>query len=227
MDYNNDGKLDLISGDTQGNVTLFLNTGTKTQPVLAEGVRVEADGKSISASRTAYKMVNGKAVPERTEGSSPLAEVYSKIHMADWDGDGLKDLLVGHNTTLIFYKNAGTASAPRFLAPTKIECPGGNFPMRPSPCVVDWDGDGKKDLLIACEQPVVYFFRNIGTSQSPSLAKGEPLSLKGDGFEKSYRCRVAVTDWNNDGKPDLLVGTTCPSAKGRGLGGNIWLFLGK
>jgi hypothetical protein len=147
--------------------------------------------------------------------------------MADWDGDGLKDLLVGHNTTIILYKNVGAASAPRFQAPTKLECPKGQFPMRPSPYVVDWDGDGKKDLLVPCEQPAVYFYRNEGTAQQPKLAEGKPLELKAEGFEKGYRCRVAVTDWNNDGKLDLLVGNACPSANGRGLGGTIWLFLGK
>ncbi|MBM4034259.1 MAG: VCBS repeat-containing protein [Planctomycetes bacterium] len=228
MDWNNDGKLDLIAGDTQGNVWLFLNTGTREKAVLAEGVRAEADGKAISASRTTYKMVNGKVVADKaTEGSSPLAEVYSKIHMADWDGDGLKDLLVGHSSTIVFYKNAGTASAPKLLAPTKLECPGGSFPMRPSPYMVDWDGDGKKDLLVGCEQPMVQFYRNVGTAQSPKLAEGKPLDLKGDGFEKGFRCRVEVTDWNGDGKLDLLLGNTCPSTGGRGLGGNVWLFLGK
>ena len=203
MDWNNDGKKDLIAGDTRGNVWLFLNTGTREKPELAEGKQVEADGKAITA------------------GSCKLAEGYSKIHMADWDGDGLKDLLVGHSSTIILYKNVGTESAPRFQAPILVKIPEGDFPNRPSPYVGDWDGDGKKDLLAGSEKPQIYFYRNIGTNKTPQLAKGKVLELKGSGFDSGYRCRIDVTDWNNDGKLDILVGNRNKS------GGNIWLFLGK
>jgi len=208
VDWNNDGKKDLIAGDTAGNVWLFLNIGSKEKPQLAEGKRVEADGKPIG------------------KGSHKLSEVYSKIHMGDWDGDGLKDLLVGHHNTIILYKNVGTQSAPRFQAPTLIKIPEGNFPSRPSPYVIDWDGDGRKDLLAGSEGPKIYFYRNIGTDKTPQLAKGELLALKGPGFEAGYRCRIDVADWNNDGKLDLLVGNRCRGKK-PSSGGNIWLFLGK
>lgn len=207
MDYNNDGKRDLIAGDTQGNVWVFLNIGTKAEPKLAEGKKVEADGKPIA------------------RGSNPLAGSYSKLHMADWDGDGLMDILVGHSSTIILYRNTGTQSAPRFQAPVPIQTPEGKFPVRPSPFVIDWDGDGKKDLLVGCEKPQVYFHRNVGTAKKPKLARGKLLDLKGEGFESSYRCRIDVTDWNKDGKKDLLVGNFYSSK--RPMGGNVWLFLGK
>ena len=71
MDYNNDGKIDLISGDTKGNVWVFLNVGTKRRPELAAGTRVEAGGKAITA------------------GASALAGKYAWLHMGDWDADGL------------------------------------------------------------------------------------------------------------------------------------------
>jgi len=224
VDWNNDGKLDLLAGDSAGNVTLFLNIGTKEQPVLAAGKLVEADGKPIAASRQTYKMLDGKMVVDKTiAGSHPLAEVYSKIHMADWDGDGLKDLLVGHNNTIVFYKNAGTPSEPRLQAPVKLECPEKSFPLRPSPYVVDWDGDGKKDLLVGTEEAKVLFYRNVGTAAAPRLAAGEDLGLRGDGFQAGYRCRVEVTDWNSDGKLDLLVGNFYSGRPASG--GNLWLFL--
>jgi len=197
----------LIAGDTQGNVTLFLNTGSKEKPELAKGKLVEADGKPIKA------------------GSHKLADTYSKIHMADWDGDGLKDLLVGHSETIVMYKNVGTQSGPRFQAPTLMKIPEGKFPFRPSPYVVDWDGDGKKDLLVGAEEPKVYFYRNIGTDKKPQLASGKELELKGPGQDASYRWRIEVTDWNKDEKKDILVGNIY-SGRGR-AGGNIWLFLGK
>ena len=201
--------MDLIAGDTQGNVTVFLNTGTKEKPVLADGIRLEANGKPIAAK------------------SNKLADVYSKIHVADWNDDGLPDLLVGHNDTIILYRNAGTRSAPRFSEPARVQIPQGRFPSRPSPYVVDWDGDGKKDLLVGSEESKVFFYRNVGTNQEPRLARGTTLALKGPSKrDAGYRWRLDVTDWNNDGKKDLLVGNFY-SAGEKDYGGNVWLFLGE
>lgn len=209
MDWNNDGKTDLIAGDTKGNVTVFLNTGSRSKPELAKGKLVKADGKAIEA----------KAFKD--------ADTYSKLHMADWNDDGLKDLLIGHSSTIVMYKNVGTESEPRFEAPTQIKLSQGNYPSRPSPFVIDWDKDGKKDLLIGSDGSKIYFSKNVGTNRKPKLAKPEEVKLPGPkGREIGYRLRIDVTDWNDDGKQDLLVGNFY-SGSGRKNGGNVWLFLGE
>ena len=226
MDWDDDGRKDIVAGDTEGNVWLFRNTGTQKEPKLAKGKRVKADGKAITAQRRTYKRQNGRYVVDKViPGSSELAEIYSKLHVADWDGDGLKDILVGHNNTIITYKNVGSSSEPRFQSPVKIETPEGKFPVRPSPYVVDWDDDGKNDLLVGTEQSQVYFHRNIGTENEPELSRGKLLNLKMPKANAGYRWRIDVADWNNDGKKDLLVGNFY--SKDRTPGGNIWLFLGK
>jgi hypothetical protein len=160
--------------------------------------------------------------------------IYSKMHVADWDGDGLLDLLVGQDgpnegQDLLFYRNTGTAREPVLDKPVVITLPGPHM-SRPSPYVVDWDGDGLPDLLCGTESAEVRFFRNTGSRGAPAFAKGVRLDLKGEGFEKGCRCRIAVTDWNNDGKLDLLVGNFCYVNGGPGggkTGGNVWLFLGR
>jgi hypothetical protein len=228
VDFNNDGKTDIISGDTTGSVWIYINVGTKEKPELAAGKQVEADGKAITASRKTYKKVGGQyKIDKIIPGSSKLAEVYSKIHMADWDGDGLQDLLIGHSSTIIFYKNAGTKSKPVFKAPVTIDPPKGGFASRPSPYVVDFDGDGKKDLLVATEPKKLAFYRNVGTAKAPKLGKAVEIVLKGDGFEKGYRNRIEVVDWNNDGKMDILAGNFYSDRAAKTNGGNVWLFLGK
>ena len=207
MDFNNDGKKDLLSGDSAGNVWLFSNIGTNSKPTLAAGVKLKAGGITIAP------------------GSHELSEVYTKIHLADWDADGLFDLLVGGGRSIIVYKNAGTKTAPKFLAPKALENAGGRFRSYPSPYVVDWDGDGIKDLLSGCGVNPIVFYRNEGSNEKPKLAKAVTLEFKGDDYHRGVRCRFDLTDWNNDGKLDMLVGNVCqyrdPSD------GNIWLFLGK
>lgn len=230
MDWNNDGKLDLIAGNSHGTVFLYLNEGTAKAPKLAEGLPVKAGGKVITPERTIYKQVNDKYEVDKTvECSHPLVKSYSKLHMADWDGDGLKDLLVGQTKVILFYKNEGTAKAPKFKDPVALTFPEA-LPGRPSPYVVDWDRDGIPDLLLGSDACKVYFCRNIGTAKKPKLAAPKDLELSGPGFKDGYRCRLAVTDWNSDGKPDLLVGNFMKRANPTGkqkYGGNIWLFLGK
>ena len=219
--------MDLIAGDTKGQVWLFLNEGTDKAPVLAEGVRVEAGGKPIVGKEKKYKQVDGRYVVDKViPGSHELAEIYSKLHMADWTGDGLKDLLIGYDNKIVVYRNSGAPGKPKFEDPVKIEAPGGTFPSRPAPYVVDWDGDSKMDLLVGTEGSEVFFYRNEGTNAAPVLARGKDLGLKGDGYDDSYRCRIDVVDWNGDGIRDLLVGTAVSGPDDETVG-NIWLFLGK
>jgi hypothetical protein len=154
---------------------------------------------------------------------------YSKLHYGDWDGDGLSDLLIGQDgqngSEIVLYKNIGTQENPKFAGPKRLELPGPSM-SRPSPYVVDWDADGKKDLLFGTEgRGEVYLFRNTGTNEEPKLAQGRRLRLEGDDFDKGYRCRIDVTDFDADGKLDLLVGNFYSHEKP--MGGNIWLFLAR
>lgn len=229
MDWNNDGKLDLLSGDSNGKVWIFINKGTSKEPVLAKGILVEAAGTPITGERTRYeKGADGKyrSVPST---SGKISGIYSKIHFADWDGDGLKDLLVGQdgptNALIVWYKNVGTAATPKFEAPKPIELPQSNLPMsRLSPYVMDWDKDGKPDLLCGGESSLMlYCFRNTGSAKEPKLEPAQKIAVKGEGFEKGYRNRLDIADWNNDGKVDLLVGNVVSDPSG--ITGYIWLFL--
>lgn len=40
--------------------------------------------------------------------------------------------------------------------------------VKPCPEIVDWDGDGKTDLLIGGEAKL-WFYKNIGTAESPEF----------------------------------------------------------
>jgi len=228
VDWNNDGKKDLVAGDSSGQVWLFLNGGTDKAPVLAPAVPLKEGGKTILGQAPDYQR-SMDGTYRMVAKTNTLMGIYSKIHVGDWNGDGLKDLLVGQdgpgNQNMLLYLNVGTASEPVLAAPVSIDGMLEPKLSRPSPYLVDWDGDGKQDLLCGTEQAAVYFFRNIGTAQQPKFARGVPLKLKGGDFASSYRCRIEVTDWNNDGKLDLLVGTACSGAGG--TRGNVWLFLGQ
>ena len=81
--------------------------------------------------------------------------------VADWDGDGRPDLIVGaEDGSVVWYRNAGTAKEPKLEAARRLVGPspvgwGGDdkrgprdWGLRVKPCVFDWDGDGRPDLLL-------------------------------------------------------------------------------
>ena len=221
MDFNNDGKKDLISGDTKGQVWFFNNIGTDEAPVLAKGVRIESDGDPIVGVDRAYK--NGKRLSKPTK----LMGIYSKIDIADYNDDGLVDILIGHTSPaghdVVVYRNTGTKTEPKFAKPEPLELPEPKM-SRPSPFLVDWDKDGSNDLLFGTDHSVVYFFKNTGSNRNPKYDPGRKIELVGFQFDEGYRGRIDINDWNNDGKLDLLVGNAY-RINNNPTYGNVWLFL--
>lgn len=227
MDWNNDGRIDLLSGDPGGHVWLYLNKGSKRRPKLARGVQVEAGGEAIRG--YPFEFVKGPDGKTREKYPGKLSGLYSKLHYADWDCDGLNDILVGQDgprsQPFVWYRNIGKKGKPRFAAPEEIKSP---LPMagRPSPYLADLDQDGSRDILFGTEKGDIYFFANRGTTENPKWGKGMVLKLAGGDFNdrsmKGGRCRLHVVDWNNDGKLDLLVGNLNKQGDG-----NVWLFLKK
>ncbi|MFK7740238.1 MAG: FG-GAP repeat domain-containing protein [Planctomycetota bacterium] len=83
VDWDQDGDLDLISGADNASVTLFVNEGSATKHSFAEGVELLA-GQN-------FEDVAGKI------GDRPGTS--ARVWVADYDGDGKLDLLVGDSVS--------------------------------------------------------------------------------------------------------------------------------
>jgi hypothetical protein len=135
--------------------------------------------------------------------------------VADWNNDGRKDLIVGYRIAdkVALYLNSGTETQPVFDSFTNIRA-GGNDIYHPSvgcgapaPWVCDYDGDGKKDLLVGTgAEGYVYFYRNTNTDADPVLAGGVQLTVRGTTLDVGIRATPYVHDWDEDGLNDLLCG---------------------
>ena len=88
-----------------------------------------------------------------------------KLCFADWDGDGQVDLLV-NSSNVDFYKNVATKPGEwRFKNEGKIS--GKKLAGHTtSPTVVDWDSNGKPDLLIGAEDG--FFYHMVNPNQAAS-----------------------------------------------------------
>lgn len=192
MDYDADGCSDIVTGSYTGQLYLF---------------RGKKDGGF--AQREELKDETGVTM---------LMPDYSVVpELADMDADGDLDLVVGARTDPVrVIENVGTRSAPVWSKDMReLKTAAGETITGSNPHHADWDGDGVRDLLVGSEWGEVLWYRNQGAENAPSYAPGRVLVERG-GFERQQegatpkrpgqRVKVHVTDWNGDGRADLLVG---------------------
>lgn len=223
VDWNNDGKLDIISGNSGGYIQIFENVGTKTAPVFADRGNLTAGGKVIRRIAGENRSVQGPA--EEKWG-------YSNPAVADWDLDGKLDLIVNDIWgEPVWYRNAGTREKPVLEAARNIEVewtgrapkpewvwwePQGKNLLtqwRTTPFVVDWDRDGLPDLVMMNHQGYLSLFRRARVNGALKLMPPEKIFLDHGGrfvnlaarrAGSSGRRKVNFVDWDGDGDLDLI-----------------------
>lgn len=207
VDWNDDGKLDLLVGRAMGGQILFLeNVGTRTEPKLAFRGNVEADGKAITLP------------PQLNPGETFLTQEYmAKPEVVDWNGDGYKDLLVGGYVSgaIFYYENVRKEKGiPKLVARGPISADGKVLRVgsAASPCAADFRGSGLPDLITARGNIVmgqsdpagIAYFKNVGTRTSPDL-KERPFPFT-EPAHVGIAAVACAADWNGDGLLDLVIG---------------------
>jgi len=200
IDFDNDGRQDLIvgegSGSYPGKVRLYLNNGTPSDPQFSSFTYLQSNGSDLVC------------IGSGCMGCFP--------RVAQWDGDGKKDLLVGQaNGTVRLYLNINTDADPLFDAGQflQVGLPGAkvniNVGARATLCVVDWNNDARKDLVVGGYDGRVRLFINEGTDTEPDF-RNETFAQDngGDLVVPGSRASPVVADINNDSMKDVLAGNT-------------------
>ena len=232
IDWDGDGDIDIISGNTAGYLMYFENlSGPGVEnPKWATPKYLEADGKIIRFMAGPNGSIQGPC--EAKWG-------YTTLSVADWDGDGLPDLIVNSIWgKVVWFKNIGTRKAPKLAAaqPIEVELNGAQPVLaygwlrpegralltqwRTTPVAVDWNRDGLMDLVMLDHEGCLAFFERARSRAGDGKLvllppkrvfcneRGEPLQLAKGIAGKSGRRKLCVVDWDGDGKLDLLVNSS-------------------
>ena len=141
VDWDEDGKKDLIIGSESGTgtVRLYLNQGTNANPVF-----------------TTFSYIYC--------GGSPIYHYRTNPRIFDLDGDGKKDLTLGDQYTYIyFYRNVGTNASPVFTTRDTLRTTLGAYIsgyQANRPFLTDYNGDGAVDILTSDYYGYITYYQN-------------------------------------------------------------------
>ena len=194
--------------------TMF-NPFGKDQP---EGLLIAGYAKFEHTPEGTFVNYHGQRLESTPERPIGITGTASTAHAADWDADGDYDLIIGdiHGKAFLV-PNEGTPESYAFGKEQKLKADGNPIDVKRSagPFTADWDKDGDLDLLVGADDGSVSLYRNISNAKSPELASPIQLvppveEISGQhppkDVRRGSRSKICVTDWNQDGRLDLLVG---------------------
>ena len=156
-----------------------------------------------------------------------IREVTAHPQLVDYDLDGVLDIVSGQG----WWRNEGTNARPALTQRQSFPNVTG-LVVR----VVDWDGDGKRDLIAGTSdrtrywpkgkwwtQPYprftprggwkggpqighIWFYRNVGTEKEPKYAEREQLMVPDGPAQTFGKAAPTIVDWDGDGDLDLICG---------------------
>ena len=210
-DWDGDGLHDVITNSIWGKIEWYRNTGSRESPSLTDARPIDVQWPGTPP-KPAWFWWN-------PEGKSLVTQWRTTPVAVDWDGDNLTDLvMLDHEGFLSLYRRAKRRIKESddtlvLLPPVRlfVDKQGNAIRLnsrraggsgRRKLCVVDWDGDGRLDVLANSEN--AEFWRNMGESDGKVVLenRGNIAKRKVSGHTSS----PTVIDLDGNGKPELLVG---------------------
>ena len=253
VDWDDDGDWDIISGNSAGYIFFLENLSGPgvDPPKWAAPVALSSEPDDQTLAETASFIPKASSLIEkRRDGTVPIRIMagpngsiqgpcepkwgYTTLSVADWDGDGLKDIVANSILgNVLWYKNVGEKGAPKLAQPRVVDVEWENdapelawgwrkpkgkellTQWRTTPVAIDFNEDGLTDLVSLDTEGYLAFFERHRTDSgelklsSPKRvfvdSSGVPLRLNAGRAGASGRRKICFCDYNRDGKLDLLA----------------------
>jgi len=185
LDFNGDGKIDLLLGNNSGDFLLFINKGE-------QGVGEE-------------QQIQVENSIDQKEGSLAVEDVVGpvKIEIEDRDETNQEEQAVSESSFLDTQESSLVNIDPKFI---RISVPlvQNETISKSTPTFGDLDQDGDLDMLVGSKSGAVYYYENQGTEQEWHfrLISNNFINTKG-----AANTAPLLVDLDQDGDLDLILGT--------------------
>ncbi len=184
MDFNGDGRLDILCGE-----------------------RGKAPGAKV------FYFSRNEDGTLHAEGAFPgvIVTWSSAPAVCDWNDDGKMDFILGQQGTfpdkgtMFIWLNSGTNAEPKMGGGHALLDDANQWidHFRCMPQVFDLDNDGMKEVIVGEADGKIYFHENVGSKNAPKIKQGVAIP----GLEVEYDSKFSICDWNEDGHWDFVVGS--------------------
>lgn len=200
-DWDDDGDEDLISGNSAGYISFIENLDGGDPPRWAPPKYLKAENEII-------RIVAGES--GSIQGPCEAKWGYTTLSVADWNKDGLKDIIANSIWgKIIWYENVGSLGKPRLAKekPLKVQWP--NEPPKPdwywwtpepnslasqwrtTPSAIDWNADGLMDLIMLDHEGYLSYFERFESADGLMLKPGKRIFISEPG---AYNRKNQVAD---------------------------------
>jgi len=205
-DWDNDGLHDILVNSIWGKIIWFKNIGTKTNPKLTSSKPIEVEWNGENQKPAWYWW--------EPEGNNLVTQWRTTPVIFDWNEDGLNDLIMlDHEGYLAFFERIKEDGELKLLPGKHIFQNEKNQPLqlniksaggsgRRKLSIVDWDLDGKLDLLVNSKN--VDFYQNISSTNGNTVFKNR--GMINNHILAGHSTSPTTVDWDKNGIPDLLLG---------------------